>query len=1259
MPQIFISYSRKDIDFVRRLAGDLERAGYDVWWDLTDLRGGDDWPRVIPSAIEASQYVIVVLSPNSAISEWVEKEYTQALALRKKIIPIMLRLSHVPFALNTINYINFTSDDYAANFGYLLSALGYTGEVRVQAVSTRLLLLRRFAIPILLGILLLLALLPTLLTPLSPPRPTPSMIPPTTAVAIFTPTATPTVRPTVTLTPIETLTPTLTPTLTAPSTPRPNWIIKIYDENRNNIAFWILTTSLGIILTYVIGAGALLVSAWRFGSNVFSRSWLTKLASRSLLVLPGLGRWALFLGYRYRLLNQQDVKRASQGYFGLPAVDSKGTRILDYSGDALHEEIAKSLGVRKPVLVLAKAGGGKTTLLSRLHILALTNKLPDQLKGFIPIFVTPAYYNGSLTEAIESVLRRDDVAVNKNIIRTQLTSGKFLILFDGVSEIEGDQIRGLQEILRTAHSDDYRNWRFVITARPVLNIPPETAVFHLQPLTYEVLLGLLPRYNLDKEQEYIVLNQLKLFASKPIEPLLFSMILEQGKSAQVSSTRSLLYEKYFRRLLRVELDAVWEGWMFVLGEFANWITLKSGRRGVGLTHEQLVDKISSETIYARGDSLIKRSKSDYGLPVETELDLLEVLRSSGIMQYSRRWRFAHDTFEEYFAACYIVSFINHHKKLPDLSPWRIGDAQVKSFVGVIEFMNEIADQETLKILRNSNLPALWNQVLAQTEPKEASESIPPRPPLFLETLNFFENAGFDCEPLESGSQLSLLCKPNISHWESEMWKKRLGPTIFIQVFLNRSLKRDDILDLYESAQSVAGNPVVIVAVVNQALSISGWDEINALRFGNGIHIVPIDDIIIQHGRETNSEQEELEIQLNRSMGRQDYYDVRDAIVDRRNFFGRHELASELMGILNQNHHLALLGLRKMGKSSFLQYLRDQVPYPVSYIDLQNGCLDADGKLSNTLYSRILDGWQSSIKVKLQDFEWVHLELSGEPSAAFVEATQHLLSHLIQENKTPRLGIFLDEFDLSLPKKSSVVSEHHANKEIEFDLDSLKRYLLFARTIRGLIEETKQITLVVAGVDPRFYRTNLWDNNTQNPFYRFFRVEYLGPLTLESCMEMIRNIGKQMNLLYAEDALSFIADASGGHPYLARQLCSLAYKNRDANPIGEVTLHEMKKAADLFVSHPDYNDSLEGIWQEATRPLVWSESLQRENKEILLYLAKYRSRSMAEMLANSKNANECEYSIEELRLRHIIAGTNDELIIRFDLFRRWIEKYQKG
>src|SRR5512142_69037 len=155
MEKIFISYSRKDIDFVRKLAGDLEKAGYDVWWDLTDLQGGDDWRRVIPAAIEASQFVIIVLSPNSAVSDWVEKEYTHALSLRKKIVPIMLARSSVPFALNTINFVDFTSDDYAANFNHLLTALGYTGEPPVVEPFTAPVALpptlRKYAIPIGIG----------------------------------------------------------------------------------------------------------------------------------------------------------------------------------------------------------------------------------------------------------------------------------------------------------------------------------------------------------------------------------------------------------------------------------------------------------------------------------------------------------------------------------------------------------------------------------------------------------------------------------------------------------------------------------------------------------------------------------------------------------------------------------------------------------------------------------------------------------------------------------------------------------------------------------------------------------------------------------------------------------------------------------------------------------------------------------------------------------------------------------------------------
>ena len=232
MAKVFISYSRKDIGFVRKLAGDLEKAGYDVWWDLTDLRGGDDWLRVIPSAIESSEHFIVVLSPNAALSDWVKKEYTQALSSRKKIIPLMLAQSNVPFALNTINYVDFTSDDYAANLKNLLDAMEYSGEIPVTITAAFPLMLRKYATPIIIVLGLLLAVLFRLvLVPLVIPTTTatptvllPSATQPAPATATFTReanTPTTTQTATITLSPTITLTPSPTRTITPSATNRP------------------------------------------------------------------------------------------------------------------------------------------------------------------------------------------------------------------------------------------------------------------------------------------------------------------------------------------------------------------------------------------------------------------------------------------------------------------------------------------------------------------------------------------------------------------------------------------------------------------------------------------------------------------------------------------------------------------------------------------------------------------------------------------------------------------------------------------------------------------------------------------------------------------------------------------------------------------------------------------------------------------------------------------------------------------------------
>ena len=79
--QVFISYSRRDITFVHQLAADLERAGLTTWWDVSRLAGGEIWTQTIETALQDSQYCLVVLSPNSLKAEWVRKEYLYAMRL--------------------------------------------------------------------------------------------------------------------------------------------------------------------------------------------------------------------------------------------------------------------------------------------------------------------------------------------------------------------------------------------------------------------------------------------------------------------------------------------------------------------------------------------------------------------------------------------------------------------------------------------------------------------------------------------------------------------------------------------------------------------------------------------------------------------------------------------------------------------------------------------------------------------------------------------------------------------------------------------------------------------------------------------------------------------------------------------------------------------------------------------------------------------------------------------------------------------------
>jgi len=92
-PLVFVSYSRRDAAFVDRLELSLQRAGYNVWVDRSNLAGGQAWSASIQQAIEHCAALVVVVSPAALRSPAVRREYEYALKLGRPVAGALARTS--------------------------------------------------------------------------------------------------------------------------------------------------------------------------------------------------------------------------------------------------------------------------------------------------------------------------------------------------------------------------------------------------------------------------------------------------------------------------------------------------------------------------------------------------------------------------------------------------------------------------------------------------------------------------------------------------------------------------------------------------------------------------------------------------------------------------------------------------------------------------------------------------------------------------------------------------------------------------------------------------------------------------------------------------------------------------------------------------------------------------------------------------------------------------------------------------------------
>lgn len=136
---IFISYSRRDSEFVTRLASDLDAQVAGVWFDQSDIQLGEKWHDEIIEGIRECKAFVLVLSPDADKSKYVHEEVNKALELGKTIFPVIYRPSEWSDEFRTlvkdIQTLDLRSGSYTDSFHKLVDGLIAAGAVKATGAT--------------------------------------------------------------------------------------------------------------------------------------------------------------------------------------------------------------------------------------------------------------------------------------------------------------------------------------------------------------------------------------------------------------------------------------------------------------------------------------------------------------------------------------------------------------------------------------------------------------------------------------------------------------------------------------------------------------------------------------------------------------------------------------------------------------------------------------------------------------------------------------------------------------------------------------------------------------------------------------------------------------------------------------------------------------------------------------------------------------------------------------------------------------------
>lgn len=126
MSHIFISYSHRDNEYAHALAEHLQSRGFRVWID-DRIDYGSQWPGEIQKQLDSCDAFILIMSPRSFASEWVQSELQRAKRKAKPVFPLLLEGDESWLSVESTQYYDvrnrsLPNDEFYADLKQAVSA---------------------------------------------------------------------------------------------------------------------------------------------------------------------------------------------------------------------------------------------------------------------------------------------------------------------------------------------------------------------------------------------------------------------------------------------------------------------------------------------------------------------------------------------------------------------------------------------------------------------------------------------------------------------------------------------------------------------------------------------------------------------------------------------------------------------------------------------------------------------------------------------------------------------------------------------------------------------------------------------------------------------------------------------------------------------------------------------------------------------------------------------------------------------------------